>query len=102
MESTEFCGQVCHEPMKPQFTAHQVGAHASVKCVLCHVSPGASGAVKAKLAGTRQLYQVALGAIPRPHPCRRPVPAAADTCAGCHRRRIHATRHDEGHPRIRR
>ena len=29
MDSTEFCGQVCHEPMKPQFIAHQVGAHAS-------------------------------------------------------------------------
>ena len=85
MESTEFCGQVCHEPMKPQFTAHQVGAHAAVKCVSCHVSPGASGAVKAKLAGTRQLYQVALGTIPRPIHAEGRVPAAADTCVQCHR-----------------
>ena len=85
MESTQFCGQVCHEPMKPQFTAHQVGAHASVKCVACHVSPGASGAVKAKLAGTRQLYQVAMGTVPRPIHAEGRVPTAADTCVQCHR-----------------
>jgi hypothetical protein len=85
MESTAFCGQVCHEPMKPQFTAHLVGAHASVKCVSCHVSPGASGAVRAKLAGTRQLYQVALGTIPRPIRAEGRVPTAADTCVSCHR-----------------
>ena len=24
MESTTFCGQACHEPMQPEFTAHQV------------------------------------------------------------------------------
>jgi NapC/NirT cytochrome c family, N-terminal region len=85
MESTAFCGQVCHEPMKPQFTAHQVGAHANVKCVSCHVSPGASGTVKAKLAGTRQLYQVAVGNVPRPIHAEGRVPFAADTCVTCHR-----------------
>jgi hypothetical protein len=85
MESTKFCGQVCHEPMKPQFTAHQTGVHASIKCVACHVGPGASGAVKAKLAGTRQLFQVATGTVPRPIHAAGRVPAAAGTCVTCHR-----------------
>lgn len=85
MESNEFCGQVCHEPMKPQFVAHQVGAHSAVRCVSCHVGPGAAGAVRAKLAGTRQLYQVATRSVPRPIHAEGRVPAADDTCAGCHR-----------------
>jgi hypothetical protein len=28
METDQFCGQVCHVPMTPQFTAHQVAPHA--------------------------------------------------------------------------
>ncbi len=85
MESTEFCGQVCHEPMKPQFISHQVGAHASVGCVACHVGPGASGTIKAKLNGTRQLYEVALHNFPRPIRAQGRVPPAAGTCMNCHR-----------------
>ena len=85
MESTSFCGQVCHEPMKPQFVALQVGAHARVACVNCHVSPGASGAIRAKMNGTRQLYEVALGHYPRPIKAEGRVPSAADTCVTCHR-----------------
>lgn len=84
MESTEFCGQVCHEPMKPQFVSHQVGAHASVGCVSCHVGPGASGAIQAKLNGTRQLYMVARRDIPRPIHAGGRVPSAAGTCLNCH------------------
>jgi nitrate/TMAO reductase-like tetraheme cytochrome c subunit len=85
MESNNFCGQVCHEPMKPQFTAHQVGPHASVGCVSCHIGPGAKGAIKAKLAGTRQLWQVAAHNFPRPIHSGGRVPAAAETCITCHR-----------------
>lgn len=85
MESTSFCGQVCHEPMKPQFIALQTGAHARVPCVSCHVSPGASGAIKAKMNGTRQLYEVAVGHYPRPIRGEGRVPAAIDTCVTCHR-----------------
>ena len=35
METDQFCGQVCHVPMKPEFTAHQLPPHASVDCVTC-------------------------------------------------------------------
>jgi hypothetical protein len=84
MESTGFCGQTCHEPMKPQFIAHQVGAHASVGCVACHVGPGAAGTIKAKLNGTRQLYEVAFHNFPRPIRADGRVPPAAGTCLSCH------------------
>jgi hypothetical protein len=84
METNRFCGQVCHEPMQPQFTAHAAGAHARVDCVACHVSPGAAGAVRAKLNGTRQLYEVARGTYPRPIRAAGRVPGASDTCVMCH------------------
>src|SRR5208337_1870799 len=54
METPQFCGQSCHV-MKPEFTAHQNSPHARVDCVECHVAPGATGWVKSKEAGTRQL-----------------------------------------------
>jgi hypothetical protein len=75
MESPTFCGQACHEPMHPQYTAWQAGPHARIACVNCHVGEGARGLVQAKLAGTRQLVHVITGAIPRPIPPRgvRPI-----------------------------
>jgi hypothetical protein len=85
METTQFCGQVCHVPMRPEFTAHQEGAHARVACVACHVSPGASGTFRAKVNGTRQLYRALLGTYDRPIPTpARGLPVAADTCMHCH------------------
>ncbi|HZP58903.1 MAG TPA: hypothetical protein VFB27_01165, partial [Opitutaceae bacterium] len=36
-ESVQFCGQVCHSVMKPEFTAYQRGNHARVACVECHI-----------------------------------------------------------------
>ena len=85
METTEFCGQVCHEPMRPEFTAHKEGPHANVTCVACHVSPGAAGTIRAKRNGTRQLYLVLRGTFARPIPTpARGLPVAADTCARCH------------------
>jgi len=84
-ESTKFCGQVCHTPMTPEFTAHMFSPHAEVDCVSCHVSPGAGGMVHAKLNGTRQLYLLATNGFrrPIPEPVGR-IPGAVDTCAHCH------------------
>src|ERR1051326_217027 len=33
MDSVQFCGQVCHTVMKPEFVAHEQGPHARVACV---------------------------------------------------------------------
>jgi len=65
-ESNQFCGQVCHTPMTPQFTAHAASPHSRVNCVSCHVGPGASGFVRAKMNGTRQMYEALRGTFSRP------------------------------------
>ena len=85
MDSVSFCGQVCHTVMKPEFVAHQIGPHANVKCVDCHVGAGASSFVQAKAAGTRRVLAVLRGNYPRPIvPEASQLPAASETCEQCH------------------
>jgi len=88
METVQFCGQSCHV-MQPEFTAHQMAPHQQVACIGCHVAPGASGWVKSKMAGTRQLAGVILNNFPRPIESAmesdRLVPSA-ETCEECHSR----------------
>ena len=84
-ESQAFCGQTCHEPMTPEFTAHGAGPHAKVECVSCHVGPGVGGYVRGKLAGVRQLYLFTMGSYHRPIPAPvRNMPAVDGTCQQCH------------------
>ena len=85
MDSVEFCGQVCHTVMKPEFAAHQWQPHAHVKCVECHVGRGAPSFAKAKLAGTRRVFAVTFGTYPRPivASAEQLIPAR-DTCVQCH------------------
>lgn len=84
-ESTEFCGQVCHSVMEPEFAAYQHSPHARVKCIDCHVGPGAGWYVRSKLSGAYQVYAVAVNKFPRPIPTPianlRP---AQETCEQCH------------------
>lgn len=85
MDSTEFCGTVCHEVMEPQHQAFQNSAHANVGCVQCHIGPGASWFVQSKLSGTRQIFAVTLNTFSRPIP--QPVHnlrPARETCEQCH------------------
>jgi hypothetical protein len=85
METTQFCGQVCHTTMAPQFASHQAGPHARVPCVSCHVGSGIGAMVESKMAGTRQLWQIATNNVPKPVPS--PVSSmrpARDTCEQCH------------------
>jgi NapC/NirT cytochrome c family, N-terminal region len=88
METTQFCGQSCHV-MTPEFRAHAVAPHSKVVCVDCHVSPGATGWVKSKINGTRQLYQVASDSFHRPIApslASGRLVASAETCESCHAR----------------
>jgi len=87
MESPQFCGQVCHTPMQPQFTAWQAAVHQRIACVDCHIGEGAHALVRAKLAGVRQLVHVATNNVPKPIPpgAEMPAGAQAETCARCHR-----------------
>src|SRR6185295_2348936 len=61
MESPSFCGQVCHAPMHPQFTAWQDAPHSRVACAQCHIGEGGHAFVHYKLNGVRQLYHVVTG-----------------------------------------
>jgi nitrate/TMAO reductase-like tetraheme cytochrome c subunit len=87
METPNFCGATCHV-MKPEFSAYEVSAHSKVDCVSCHVGPGASGFVLAKVNGVRQVVHVMLNtyARPIPEPLERLRPAT-ETCESCHARR---------------
>jgi hypothetical protein len=85
MDSVAFCGQVCHTVMQPEFVGHQAGPHANVKCVDCHVAPGASGFVSAKTAGTRRVLAVLRGSYVKPIvPEPQQLPTAVETCEQCH------------------
>ncbi len=85
MDSVQFCGQVCHTVMKPEFTAYQDSPHSRVACVQCHIGPGATWFARSKLSGTRQLFAVALRTYSRPIPSPvRELRPARDTCEQCH------------------
>jgi nitrate/TMAO reductase-like tetraheme cytochrome c subunit len=84
-DSVDFCGQLCHTVMHPEFTAYEASPHARVACVECHVGSGASWYVKSKLSGMRQVYYTALGTYPRPIPTPvHNLRPAQQTCEQCH------------------
>ena len=85
MDSPKFCGTICHKVMQPEYTAYQNSPHSRVKCVQCHIGPGASFMVRSKFDGLRQVWKVMLGTYA--HPIASPVHTlrpARDTCEGCH------------------
>jgi NapC/NirT cytochrome c family, N-terminal region len=84
-ESSAFCGQVCHTVMRPEHTAFLRSPHARVGCVQCHIGSGAHSFLRYKLAGVRQLAEVALGTYSRPIPSPvRSLRPARETCEQCH------------------
>jgi len=85
MDSVQFCGQVCHGVMKPEFVAYQDTAHSRVSCVQCHIGPGASWFARSKVSGMRQVIAVAFGTYSRPIPSPvQNLRPARDTCEQCH------------------
>ena len=84
-ESVQFCGEVCHKAMNPEFVTYQRGAHARVGCVDCHIGSGAEWFIKAKINGTHQLITYTLDTYNRPiaTPLKQLRPAQ-DICAKCH------------------
>lgn len=85
MDSVSFCGQVCHTVMEPEYQAYLDGPHARVKCVECHIGPGAPWFVKSKIDGVRQVWAVAFDTYARPVPSPvHDLRPARDTCEHCH------------------
>jgi hypothetical protein len=84
-DSVQFCGQLCHTVMNPEYTAYLQSPHARVACVDCHVGPGAGWYVRSKLSGAYQVYSVIFHKYPKPIPT--PVEnlrPAQQTCEQCH------------------
>jgi nitrate/TMAO reductase-like tetraheme cytochrome c subunit len=84
-ESVQFCGEVCHRAMNPEFVAYQRSAHAHVDCVDCHVGSGAQWFIKAKINGTHQLIAYLRDNYHRPiaTPLTKIRPAG-EICTKCH------------------
>ena len=84
-ESPGFCGALCHPVMKPEYTTYKFSPHARVRCMECHIGPGASWFVRSKLSGLYQVYATVTNKYPRPIPVPvqnlRPAP---ETCEQCH------------------
>jgi nitrate/TMAO reductase-like tetraheme cytochrome c subunit len=84
-ESVEFCGEVCHVVMAPEYIAYQHSPHARVPCASCHIGEGADWFVKAKISGAYQVYSVLFDKYHRPiaTPLENLRPAR-ETCEKCH------------------
>jgi hypothetical protein len=84
-DSTQFCGQVCHRVMNPEHTSYLNSPHARVNCASCHIGPGASWFVKAKISGVRQVFAVIFNTYKRPIPTPiQDLRPARETCEQCH------------------
>lgn len=85
-ESVNFCGKLCHRVMTPEYTAYTYSPHAHVKCVECHIGPGASWFVKSKLSGLKEVVEYVSKTYPRPIPTPlHKLRPARETCEECHR-----------------
>ncbi len=103
MDSVQFCGQVCHEVMKPEFAAYQDSPHSRVACVECHIGPGASWFARSKVSGTRQVFAVMLNTFPRPIPSPvQNLRPAREVCEQCHWPRRVPRGQARAHLRVRR
>ncbi|MDA8326312.1 MAG: NapC/NirT family cytochrome c, partial [Nitrospiraceae bacterium] len=84
METVTFCGLTCHKVMDPEYTAFRHSPHARLKCVQCHIGPGAGWYAKSKLSGLYQVYATIANVYPRPIPTPiehlRPVQADCERC----------------------
>jgi len=79
-EQTGFCNS-CHI-MHPYYTSWQQSRHSEVNCLECHVRPGVSGIVRAKLNGLAQAVDCSLGRVhPKPNAMVEDVSCLRD---GCH------------------
>ncbi|MEI7779296.1 MAG: NapC/NirT family cytochrome c [Actinomycetes bacterium] len=83
-ESASFCTK-CHA-MGPEMRAYNTSAHSELPCADCHVSPGVGGWLKAKMNGTKQLFQVITNTFPTPipPPDHSDLPPVTATCLKCH------------------
>lgn len=83
-DSVQFCGEACHKPMEPQFTAYLHSPHAKVDCTECHIGSGAENFIKAKFNGVHQLFAVATDDYEKPIHLSGKIKIDQKTCEQCH------------------
>ncbi|MBI5820755.1 MAG: NapC/NirT family cytochrome c [Verrucomicrobia bacterium] len=84
VESPQFCGATCHV-MEPENTTYQHSPHAHVGCTECHVGPGVTWFMKAKINGMHQLVAMVRNTYSRPiPPPAKHMRPARETCEQCH------------------
>ena len=86
MDSTAFCGRLCHQVMYPEYTTYQASPHSRVTCSECHVGSGADYMVRSKVSGIPLVFITLFGTYDRP--IQTPVEnlrPARETCEQCHR-----------------
>jgi len=84
-DSDEFCGEMCHEVMAPEYTAYLSSPHSRVGCVTCHIGSGAAWFVRAKISGAYQVYSVLFKKYSKPIPTPvHNLRPAEGTCEQCH------------------
>jgi hypothetical protein len=84
-ESVQFCGLLCHQVMRPEFTAYSKSPHGRVKCVECHIGAGADWYVRSKISGGRQVLRVLTNSYEKPiHTPVQSLRPAEETCKQCH------------------
>jgi hypothetical protein len=84
-ESPGFCGALCHTVMEPEYVTYKISPHSRVKCTECHIGPGASWFVRAKISGLYQVYATLTNVYPRPIPVPvQNLRPARETCEQCH------------------
>jgi thiosulfate reductase cytochrome b subunit/nitrate/TMAO reductase-like tetraheme cytochrome c subunit len=84
-DSDDFCGNICHVVMEPEYTAYKNSPHSHVGCVKCHIGPGTDWFVRSKVSGLYQVYAVLFDKYPKP--IETPVASlrpAQGTCEQCH------------------
>jgi hypothetical protein len=86
-ESNAFCGEMCHQVMGPEYTTYHDSPHARIDCVECHVGPGGSSYLEAKIGGMRQLWSLATDQVNRPIPTPvHGLRSGDEMCGSCHNR----------------
>jgi hypothetical protein len=84
-ESPQFCGALCHTVMRPEYVTYKISPHSRVRCTECHIGPGASWFVRAKISGLYQVYATLTDVYPRPIPVPvQNLRPARETCEQCH------------------
>jgi hypothetical protein len=84
-DSDEFCGEICHKVMAPEYTAYLSSPHSRVGCVTCHIGSGAAWFVRAKISGAYQVYSVLFNKYSKPIPTPvQNLRPAEGTCEQCH------------------